>query len=81
MSRHRWFLFFAIAAGVVLWLYARSSWASAAAGHATPADAMAAGWAVFPMGVTGWEEHGPNGEIIDHDTGGQGVPGEGVATS
>ena len=38
-------------------------------GHSTPADARSWGWAVYQAGITGWEEHGPGGETVMHDTG------------
>jgi hypothetical protein len=52
---------------LVAWKYLAPS--GATGGHATPADALASGWAVFQRGIDGWQEHGPNGEIIDHDSG------------
>jgi hypothetical protein len=62
------------AVGVAAWLMLRGG-SSATAGHSTPADAMSYGWAVYPRGITGWREIGPNGEIVDHDTGGEGIIG------
>ncbi|HJX52559.1 MAG TPA: hypothetical protein VJ801_07325 [Polyangia bacterium] len=44
------------------------------AGHASITAAQLAGWQVYPAGVTGWEEHGPNGEVVMHDTGWDGTP-------
>jgi hypothetical protein len=76
--RHAKLILVALAAAGLLWLYLRKS--SATQGHATPAEAMSYGWAVYPRGVTGWQEHGPNGEIVDHDTGGEGVVGIGEAS-
>jgi len=78
MTRKRWLIVAAVAAALGLWLWLRKS---SQVGHATPDDAMAWGWAVFPRGITGWREVGPGGEIVDHDTGGENVPGEGVAPS
>ena len=65
IKRWHWIAILAVV-GIVLYFWHKSA---ATVGHATPDDAMAAGWAVFQRGITGWEEHGPNGEIIDHDTG------------
>jgi hypothetical protein len=54
---------------VLAYLIYRATRGTATAGHSSPDDAMASGWAVYQRGITGWQEHGPNGEIIDHDSG------------
>lgn len=61
----------AIALGLVaLWLMSRALRPSASPGHASPDDAMAAGWSVYPAGITGWLETSPDGlTAIMHDTG------------
>lgn len=64
--------FFVVGLALVLWLLFRNK-LNSTAGHATPDDAMAWGWAVYPRGITGWREIGPHGEIVDHDTGGESV--------
>lgn len=44
-------------------------------GHASPEDAIAAGWMVYPAGITGWLEVSPDGQTsIMHDTGWNGDP-------
>jgi hypothetical protein len=45
------------------------------AGHASPEDAIAEGWMVYPAGITGWFETSPDGsQSIMHDTGWNGDP-------
>jgi len=43
-------------------------------GHATPEDAVAYGWMVHQMGITGWMEISPTGETFEHTTGWTGDP-------
>jgi len=44
-------------------------------GHASPEDAIAAGWTVWPRALEGWLEVSPDGQTsIEHDTGWTGDP-------
>lgn len=49
----------AIAVLVVGWILHRASGAGRG-GHATPAEAIAAGWTVYPAGISGWKEVSPD---------------------
>lgn len=64
-----------LAALVVLWLLYRIFRGSGAGGHATPSDAIAAGWMVYQAGITGWLETSPDGrQQIMHNAGWTGDP-------
>jgi hypothetical protein len=63
-----------VVAAAVLALYLLYRWRAGlnllSTGHATPADAIAAGYMVYPAGVTGWKEVDPDGKReVWHDTG------------
>jgi hypothetical protein len=57
---------------VILWLMFRRS---SSAGHASPEDAIASGWSVFPAGIGMWLETSPDGsQSIMHESGWTGDP-------
>jgi hypothetical protein len=59
----------AIAVLVVGWILHRLA-GSGRGGHTTVAEAIAAGWTVYPAGITGWKEVGPDGTTeVWHMTG------------
>jgi hypothetical protein len=57
--------------GVLVWKFL----ARTKEGHASPEDAIAAGWMVRPAGITGWQEESPDGQkSYLHETGWSGDP-------
>jgi len=73
--RSRWAVLIVVALGAwaaYRWLAGRSL---AGAGHASPEDAIAWGWSVFPAGISGWYEVSPDGGTrVMHASGWTGDP-------
>jgi hypothetical protein len=76
LKAHKLIVLAAVIGLAVVWYFVRRSKGLAAfeGGHATPEDAIAYGWVVHQMGISGWMEISPTGETYEHFSGWTGDP-------